>query len=179
MIAVTIMFAACSSEDASSDAEIFAEAREKIDIEKYLAKIEAGGKYKIDTTELGVFYYFKEHGVGDYPRSGDTLSIVFDTFNLFGILLGSSRVSQNDSIYRFVYKSADHYVRGWDEMMGYLNKGARVEFIVPYELAFGADRFNNTGTTSAILVNQVYEVPPFTSLIFKVLMKDIVPPVVF
>lgn len=172
-IIAILITAACSVDKSGPYDENYSEAEDKSAIDAYLQKIIDDGKYKIDTTELGVFYYIKQQGSGDYPRSGDTLSVEFSAYTLSGKFIGSSKGYQND-IYRFIYKEIDH-IRGWDEMMGYLQKGTEAEFIVPPNLAFGSEGYTADATTAYNIIN-VSSIPSYTSLVFLVNMKDISSP---
>lgn len=168
-----MIVAACSVDDSDRYENSYTEESDKAAIDAYLAKIIADGKYKIDTTELGVFYYIKQQGSGDYPRSGDTLSVDFNAYTLTGKFVGTSKIYQN-SIYRFIYKEIDH-IRGWDEMIAYLQKGTEAEFIVPYYLGFSSLGYTVDSSPTSNLVQST--VPPYTSLVFWITLKDIVPPV--
>lgn len=129
-------------------------------INNYISELTKRG-HNVDTTELGVFYVTMEQGTGDYPQPGDTLSVKYNGYLITGGIFDSSAYHSSDSLYVFVYKSIS-MIEGWDDIMKLMNKGKKMEFVIPSSLAYGKDGYPGV-------------IPPYTSLIYVAKMGDIRP----
>ena len=131
--------------------------KEQSDLRSYLENLSSKG-YDIDTTALGVYYIILKEGVGDYPQQGDTLSVKYAGYLMNGNIFDTSFYASADSSWTYVYKEAK-LLASWDEITGMMNKGCKMEFVIPSSLAYGS-----TGAGF---------VPPYSSLIFVAVMSDI------
>jgi peptidylprolyl isomerase len=109
------------------------------------------------TTESGLTYQILEKGKGEIAKPGDKVRVhytgkledqtVFDSSydrgQPFEFTLGEGRV-----------------IKGWDEGIGYLNKGAKATFTIPPDLGYG-DR-------------EMGSIPANSTLIFEVELIEIV-----
>jgi FKBP-type peptidyl-prolyl cis-trans isomerase len=133
---------------------------EQIQLKNYINKIISEGN-DVDTTALGVYYVTLDEGTGDYPEDGDTLKVGYAGYLNNGVLFDTSVWNDSaDSTYTFVLGEQD-MIKGWDDGMKVINKDARVQLIIPSDLAYGS-----TGRGS---------IPPYQTLIFVVIMKEIKP----
>lgn len=134
--------------------------RENSLINNYITELTKRG-HNVDTTELGVFYVTLDQGTGDYPLPGDTLSVQYNGYLISGGMFDSSIYHSSDSLYVFIYKSIS-MIEGWDDMMKIMNKGKKMEFVIPSSLAYGKDGYPGV-------------IPPYTSLIYVAKMHNIRP----
>ncbi len=116
--------------------------------------------YDVDTTDLGVYYVVIEEGEGDYPQEGDTLIVGYSGYLMDGYMFDSSEVNFSDGKWEFVLGNPP-MIPGWDDGVTHINKGGKIQFIVPSELGYGALGQGIIG--------------PYQSLIFVVKMYDIKP----
>jgi FKBP-type peptidyl-prolyl cis-trans isomerase FkpA len=112
----------------------------------------------VDTTALGVFYIRMKEGTGDFPVAGDTLSVKYAGYLMDGTVFDTSFYSSADSSWTYVYKSQS-LLPAWDEITGIMNKGCKMQFILPSSLAYGP-----TGSGM---------IPPYSPLVFVTIMDNI------
>ncbi len=133
--------------------------KERLKLLDYLTRLAAAG-YNIDTTASGIYYVNISPGAGDYPAAGDTLFVQYAGYLVTGELFDASGINSVDSTMKYVYKEIN-MIAGWDEMIGMMNKGRKMQFILPSNLAYGA--------SGAGLI------PPYSTLVFVAKMVDIRP----
>ena len=158
VIGVLVMLSATSC---LKDKNEYTPEREKELFNEYVARLKAGG-YTVQNTASGIHYVNIQNGTGNYPASGDTLSVQYAGYLVTGQLFDASIYHSEDSTLHFIYKNPE-MIKGWDEMMGMMNKGRKLEFIIPSELAYGSTGYGS--------------IPPYTSLIFVAKMMNIRPKV--
>jgi len=154
LIVVSPFLTSCLNSETSTD---YTAEKEQQLLQEYLAGLVKNG-YNVDTTSLGVYYVKITAGTGSFPVEGDTLSVKYVGYLMDGSVFDHSFYSSADSSWTYVHK-VNKTLAAWEEMMGRMNKGTKMEFIVPSALAYGA-----TGASV---------VPPYSSLIFVAVMKDI------
>ncbi|HOI49297.1 MAG TPA: FKBP-type peptidyl-prolyl cis-trans isomerase [Prolixibacteraceae bacterium] len=145
--------------ESDNDADKYTPQREQELLKVYLDSLNRRG-YDVDTTAKGVYLVKLQNGEGATPKTGDTLSVMYVGYLMDGTIFDASFYHFTDSCWTFVYK-VDGAIEGWNEAMAYMNKGSRVEFIVPSGLAYGP---KGAGF-----------IPPYSSLIFVAKMKNIRP----
>ncbi len=133
--------------------------KEREKLQSYLSKLVSSG-YNIDTTASGIYYVNLTPGEGDYPFAGDTLFVQYAGYLVSGELFDASGINSTDSTMNYVYKEMN-MIAGWDEMIGRMNKGKKMQFIIPSNLAYGA---SGAGF-----------IPPYSTLVFIAKMVDIRP----
>lgn len=126
-------------------------------LDQYIKELISKG-YNVDTTASGVYYVRVNAGTGAYPVAFDTLSVKYVGYLLDGSVFDTSFGISADSAWTYVYKETAT-IQGWDEMMPKMNKNTRMQFIVPSNLAYGA---KGAGF-----------IPPYSTLVFVAVMKDI------
>lgn len=154
-IILTWTFYSCLKID---DTQVPTLAEEQANLKKYLENIIAKGN-DVDTTESGVYYVTIDDGAGAFPATGDTITVGYAGYFIDGSLFDASYFhNQTDSTYTFVLGNPP-LIKGWDDGMKVINKNARVQLIIPSDLAYGS-----TGNGF---------IPPYQTLIFVIIMKDI------
>jgi FKBP-type peptidyl-prolyl cis-trans isomerase FkpA len=139
------------------DTKEYTAESEQIDLSNYIANLTNKG-YNVDTTALGVYYIRLKDGTGDFPFAGDTLSIKYAGYLIDGTVFETSFYNSPDSAWTYVYKT-QNILPAWDEITGKMNKGCKMQFIIPSSLAYGP-----TGAGS---------IPPYSPLIFVAIMDNI------
>ena len=133
---------------------------EQILLKQYINQLESDGT-DVDTTDLGIYYVTLDEGTGDFPQNGDTLKLGYAGYFMDGIMFDTSMWHDSpDSTFTFVL-GEQPMIEGWDDGMKVINKDARVQLIIPSDFAYGA--------AGAGII------PPYRTLIFIVIMKDIKP----
>ena len=133
---------------------------ELVNLDSYIENLISKGN-DVDTTEMGVYYITIDEGTGEYPNTGDTLTVGYAAYFSDGYLFDSSIWhNTTDSTYTFVLGNPP-MIQGWDDGMKIINKNAKVQLIVPSDFAYGS-------SGSGI-------VKPFQTLVFVVSMKEIKP----
>ncbi|MGM0619947.1 MAG: FKBP-type peptidyl-prolyl cis-trans isomerase [Bacteroidota bacterium] len=132
---------------------------EMAELDAMLVKLNDSG-YNIDTTEMGVYYVVKEPGEGPFPKTGDTCFIDFTGYLSNGVMFESSEEFYDNGIWKFVFGNPE-IIPGLEDGIAHMNKGAKIEMIIPSNLAYGAN-----GTAN---------IPPYTTLLYTSKMHDLRP----
>lgn len=105
--------------------------------------------------ESGLYYIETEAGTGVQPQQGDTVDVHYT-----GRLIDSTifDTSAGSDPFSFVLGEGE-VIQGWDEGVGYMNKGGKAILIVPSSLGYGS-----AGKGS---------IPPYSTLIFDVELVDV------
>ncbi len=139
------------------DVEERTQETERQELKEYLNNL-ITHNHDVDTTDLGVYYVMIDPGEGPFPQQGDTLTIGYAGFFIDGSMFESTELSSETGDYTFIYK-VDPLIPGLEDGLSLMNKGAKMEFIIPSELAYGAQ-----GTM---------QIPKYATLVFVVRMIDI------
>ncbi len=157
VIFFTGIFSSCLKLD---DTEEQSRESEQYDLKKYLGNLISAGN-NVDTTSLGVYYLTMENGTGAYPKNGDTLTVGYAGYFINNYLFDASAWhNQVDSTFNFVLGDPP-LIRGWDDGMKVINKNAKVQLVLPSDLAYGS---MGAGV-----------IPPYQTLVFVIKMKEIKP----
>lgn len=148
------VFVSCINTDNTSN---FTAEKEQQLLDDYLAGLVKNG-YNVDTSSLGVYYVRLVAGTGAFPAEGDTISVKYVGYLMDGSVFDHTFYSSSDSSWTYQYKITKS-IASWEEMMGLMNKGCKMEFVIPSNLAYG-----QTGAGT---------IPPYSSLIFVAIMKDV------
>lgn len=133
---------------------------EQINLKNYIEKLIGEGN-DVDTTEMGVYYITFDEGTGPFPKTEDTLTVGYAGYFSNGYLFDTSAWhNSTDSTFTFVLGNPP-MIKGWDDGMKVINKNARVQLIMSSDFAYGS---SGAGV-----------IPPFQTLVFVVIMKDIKP----
>jgi len=141
------------------DVEERTQETERQELNEYLNNLITYG-HDVDTTDLGVYYVVVDPGEGPFPQPGDTLTIGYAGYFIDGSMFESTELSSETGDYTFIYK-VDTLIPGLEDGLSLMNKGAKMEIIIPSELAYGAK-----GTM---------HIPKYTTLVFVTRMIDIKP----
>lgn len=143
-----------------NDEEVPTREEEQLGLKNYIDNLIAKGN-DVDTTDLGVYYVTITEGTGEYPKTGDTITVGYAGYFSNGYLFDSSIWhNSKDSTYTFVLDKEKH-IKGWDDGMKVINKKGKAQLIIPSDFAYGS---SGAGI-----------IPPFQTLVFVVSMKDIKP----
>lgn len=132
---------------------------EQQEISQAITKLEAAG-YDIDTTDLGVFYIMNKQGTGPLPEKNDTCFLIYTGFFLDGTIFDASSDYYPDSIWQFNFMEVN-LIKGFNDGIAILNKGAEADIIIPSGLAYGASGYGG--------------IAPYTPLVFSMKMRDLRP----
>lgn len=115
------------------------------------------GKLETKKTDSGLKYYILKEGEGSNAASGNTVTV-----NYYGTLMDGTRF--DDSFSRgqsFPFTlGVGQVIKGWDEGVALLNKGAKAFLFIPYAMAYG-----EAGSPPTI--------PAKSDLVFYVELEDI------
>ena len=133
---------------------------EMILLKGYIMNLEKEG-HNVDTTELGVYYYFRKYGDGlTFPEMGDTLTVIYDGYLIDGTMFYTTNLLPEQER-SFVLGEKENDIAGWNDGLKVISKGATADLIIPSPLGFG-----NEG-------NGGLRIPPNNTLIYVVEMKNI------
>jgi len=110
----------------------------------------------VQPTESGLYYIETTKGQGEKVKAGQKVSVHYTGTFTDGTKFDSS-FDRNKPL-EFVV-GQNQVIKGWDEGLMLMNKGAKAKLIIPAALAYG-DR----GAGS---------IPPYTPLVFEVYLVDI------
>jgi FKBP-type peptidyl-prolyl cis-trans isomerase FkpA len=146
----------------TEDEKVYTAAEEIMLREAYLDTLAARG-HDIDTLENEIYYVMMDdESEGDPAKAGDTLTIGYAGYFIDGVMFDSSELSSTNGKMTFVLEHEEYrMIPGFEAAMKVLNKGARAQFVIPSELAYGS---NGSG-----------RIPPYQTLIFVIKMYEIKP----
>ena len=104
----------------------------------------------IQTTASGLQYRVISEGKGDSPAASDQVTVHYEGKLIDGNIFDSSIKRGEPTQF-----GVSQVIPGWVEGLQLMKPGAKYEFFIPQELAYGA---NGSGGT----------IPPFSALIFEV-----------
>jgi FKBP-type peptidyl-prolyl cis-trans isomerase len=111
----------------------------------------------MNKTDSGLFYNITKKGSGISPSIGSQVSVHYEGKLTDGTIFDSS-YKRNEPI-KFAV-GLGQVIKGWDEGIMLLNKGAIARFVIPSELAYGSRGAGNV-------------IPPNSTLIFEVELVNI------
>ncbi len=138
--------------------------QEKIQLEKYKEEKEAGEKFIAEAkteegaqvTESGLIYIVQKEGSGVKPTDTNKVKV-----NYVGTLMNGEEFDSSYSRNEPAEFEVNRVIPGWTEGLQLMPVGSKYKFIIPQELAYGAQ-----GTPNGI--------PPFAPLVFEVELLEIV-----
>lgn len=156
-VLIAVLVSSCLNTD--DDEKIYSAAEERALRGAYIDDL-IEKNHDIDTTANGVYYVVIEEGEGEYASEGDSLIVGYAGYFIDGVLFDSSELHFPDGKMSFVL-GEDRMIAGWEEGMKIMNEGAKMQFIIPSELAYGS---NGSG-----------KIPPYQTLVFVVKLFEIHP----
>ncbi|MCF8374110.1 MAG: FKBP-type peptidyl-prolyl cis-trans isomerase [Bacteroidales bacterium] len=108
-------------------------------------------------TPSGLYYIESVHGIGNAPQSGDSVLVHYTGYTIYGEKFDSSYDRNEAFGFRL---GTGRVIAGWDEGIGYMQKGAEATLIIPSSLAYGA--------------SGVPGIPPYSTLLFEVKLISII-----
>lgn len=156
IISLFVIIFSCTPEE---EEEPRTREKEWEELDAWMQRLEAEGE-DIDTTDLMVFYIVRKKGEGPFPQTGDSCAISYIGYKPNGAKFEDSKDIYKNGIWKFIYKPP-YAVSGLIDGIGYMNKGAEVEMFIHSDFAYGSK-----GTSV---------IPPFTTLVYRVTMHEMVP----
>lgn len=149
---------------AKREAEYMAEMNKKQEAEEELIKqYVADNNIKVKPTESGMYVIVKKPGVGKKAENGSTVSVYYA-----GRLLNGKLFDTNiESVAKEAGRQGGHFqpfaftlgqrsvIKGWEEGIAGLRKGAKATLVIPSSMAYGASGAGN-------------DIPPYSPLVFDV-----------
>ena len=132
-----------------------AKAKEEQRKKDELKQLESYAKTSIKT-DSGLMYEIIKKGSGSNPRVGSSVSVHYSGYLLDGTKFDSSYDRGEPITFPL---GQGRVIKGWDEGISLLSKGAKAKFIIPSDLAYG-----ERGAGGVI--------PPGATLIFEVELVD-------
>lgn len=155
ILLLSLMFTSCLN--FLDNAEVNTPERESELLHQYVNGLITKG-YDVDTTALGVYYVRLIEGSGPFPEAGDTISVKYVGYLMDNSVFDTSFGFSADSAWTYVVEETNN-LTAWNEMMALMNKGCKMEFVIPSDLAYG-----KAGATY---------IPSYSSLIFVAIMGDV------
>jgi len=92
------------------------------------------GKLKLETTASGLKYYILENGTGENAKNGEMVTVSY-----YGALEDGNRFDDSFSRGQGMPMKLGQgmVIKGWDEGLTYLNKGAKAFLFIPADLGYG------------------------------------------
>ncbi len=109
-------------------------------------------KIKAKKTASGLYYTIKTEGKGENIKSGETADV-----NYTGMFMDGKKFDSNtDSAFHHVQPftlevGKGHVIKGWDEGLQLLKKGAKATFYIPSSLAYGAQERQGIPANSILI----------------------------
>ena len=157
MVAALLLMLFPSCVDLDGDKVEYTAEKEQQFLKEYIDGLVSKG-VNVDTTALGVFYVRQKEGTGPFPAAGDTISIKYVGYLMDGTSFDTSFRNNGDSLWTYVIEPGKN-IKGWEEMMPLMNKGCKMEFVIPSSLAYGSQWAGY--------------IPPYSSLIFVAVMDNV------
>jgi FKBP-type peptidyl-prolyl cis-trans isomerase FkpA len=108
-------------------------------------------------TRSGMYYRIQKEGSGPLAQPGDTVVMQYRGNLLDGTVFDSNTDSAFMHVQPLVFVlGTGRVIQGWDEGIGYLNRGAKASFYIPSSLAYGnQSRPGNAANPKGIPANSV------------------------
>lgn len=110
---------------------------EEKEIKKYITdnKLEK----QVKKTDNGLYYVLTKEGTGPNAKAGQKVSMNYTGYLLNGNVFDSNTDPQFKHVQPLEFPlGKGSVIKGWDEGITYLNKGAQAKFIIPSRLGYGA-----------------------------------------
>lgn len=104
-----------------------------------------------EPTKSGLYYIETEAGDGDFPVTGNIVTVDYEGRLLNGEVFDSSYDSEP---YTFTI-GYGWVIRGWDEGIKYMKNGGKATLIIPSSLAYGSEGSGD-------------DIPSYSTLIFDI-----------
>lgn len=108
-------------------------------------------------TESGLVYVVKKEGEGEVPKKGDDVSLHYTGLFLYGGKFDSSYDRDQPLNFKYLVMGL---IPGFNEGVGFSNKGTEVDLFIPYFLAYG-------------ISGRPPQIPAYSDLIFKLKILDV------
>ena len=96
-------------------------------------------KLKVEKTKSGLYYVITQKGSGDNAKAGQDVTMNYTGRLLDGTVFDSNVDPKFGHVQPFNFKlGAGQVIKGWDEGVALLNKGAKATLLIPSSMAYGS-----------------------------------------
>ncbi|MEZ5047608.1 MAG: FKBP-type peptidyl-prolyl cis-trans isomerase [Chitinophagaceae bacterium] len=122
------------------EAEAKAEASKQMKVDEIaILKYIKDNKLKALKTESGLYYVINEKGQGENAKANQKVSMNYTGYLLDGTIFDSNILEKFGHVQPLDFNlGVGQVIKGWDEGITLLNKGAKGKFIIPSTLAYGS-----------------------------------------
>jgi len=121
-------------------------------IKEYLAK----NHIEALRTSSGMYYKITKPGTGPKPPTGAKVSVNYTGMRLDGVHFDSNTEAQFNHVQPFEFNLGQGgVIKGWDEGIALLNKGAKATLYIPSAMAYGASSPSKLIPENSVLVFDV------------------------
>ena len=131
---------------------VSSEEAEKSMLDQYLKN----ANIKIEPTNSGLYYIEENAGSGQFPKSGQKITIHYTGSYVSGEVFDSSL--ERGEPFTFVF-GANQVINGMEEGISLMKKGGTATLIIPSYLAYGKEGYKS--------------IPPYSTLIFEIEILNI------
>ena len=114
-----------------------------------------GKRPEVTTTKSGLQYEILKEGNGKHPKATDKVRCHYEGTLIDGTVFDSSYQRNEPAVF-----GLNQVITGWTEGVQLMSEGSKYEFVIPYDLAYGAH-----GAPGAI--------PPYATLKFVVELIEV------
>jgi FKBP-type peptidyl-prolyl cis-trans isomerase FkpA len=110
-----------------------------IDDEKIATYIKANNLVGVKKTSSGLYYQITEEGKGDLVPVGKEVTMNYTGYLLDGTVFDSNIKEEFQHVQPFKFAlGKGQVIKGWDEGVALLNKGAKAKLLIPSSMAYGS-----------------------------------------
>lgn len=155
-ITYTVKMVSVKTEEQLKQEKAAEEASIKVVDEKKLTEYFAKNNIKAQKTASGLYYKIVEPGTGAKPEKGQNVSVNYTGKTLDGNVFDSNVDPQFQHVEPLTFPVATgRVIKGWDEGLLLLNKGAKAVFYIPSYLAYGAQSPSPAIPANSVLIFDV------------------------
>lgn len=130
---VGLAVASCDNEpEIGSEVDLLALDSTRVTIAKYL---ETNQITDYETTSSGLVYVINDPGTGDFPTTGQTVTVHYTGYHLDDDTKFDSSYDRNEAFSFLLGRG--QVIDGWDEGIALFKKGGKGTLFIPYQLAYG------------------------------------------
>ena len=142
-----------TKEEIEAEAKLATEA-EELAIKKYIKENKLDKK--VFKTASGLYYVITKAGTGANAQVGQTVSMNYTGYLLNGNVFDSNVDSSFNHVEPFEFPLGQgRVIKGWDEGIALLNKGAKAKLIIPSRLGYGSRAMGEKIPANSVLVFDV------------------------
>lgn len=107
--------------------------------DKLIQEYVKANKLKVQKTASGLYYIMTQKGAGEMAKAGQDVTMNYSGKLLDGTPFDSNVDPKFGHVSPFTFKlGSGQVIKGWDEGIAMLNKGAKATLIIPSSMAYGS-----------------------------------------